>query len=168
MIKNIPMDSVNFNWNEFEKGNNKNLMKFYSKRELFFANISNVTFYAGVVSSIFLMFTAPAPINLIILGVYVVVFVLRFLGLRPKKPGYVFDTFGYPLSFGIIKIFSASLRREISQVVIGKTGKYYSLVPNGEYYMKILKKTGEDEYVDIHTTEVFKVSEGYIKKRVNV
>lgn len=168
LIKNIPMDAVNFNWNEFEKGNNKKLMKFYSKRELFFANISSVTFYAGVVSSIFLMFTAPAPINLIIFGIYVVVFLLRLFGLRPKKPGYVFDASGFPLSFGIIKIFSAGLSREVAHVVIGKTGKYYSLVPNGEYYMKVLKKTGEDQYIDIHTTEIFKVSEGYIKEKVNV
>jgi predicted outer membrane repeat protein len=168
LIKNIPMDSVNFNWNEFEKGNNKKLMKFYSKRELFFANISSVTFYAGVISSIFLMFTAPAPINLIIFGIYVVVFLLRLFGLRPKKPGYVFDASGYPLSFGIIKIFSAGLSREVAHAVIGKTGKYYSLVPNGEYYMKILKKTGEDQYIDVHTTEIFKVSEGYIKEKVNV
>jgi predicted outer membrane repeat protein len=168
LIKNIPMDSVKFNWNEFEKGNNKKLMKFYSKRELFFANISSVTFYAGVVSSIFLMFTAPAPINLIIFGIYVVVFLLRLFGLRPKKPGYVFDASGFPLSFGVIKIFSAGLNREVAHAVIGKTGKYYSLVPNGQYYMKILKKTGEDQYIDVHTTEIFKVSEGYIKEKINV
>ncbi|MEZ4103140.1 MAG: carboxypeptidase-like regulatory domain-containing protein [Candidatus Paceibacterota bacterium] len=42
VVKNIPMDSLSFNWNEFEKSKNAGLMKFYSKRDLFLAKIANI------------------------------------------------------------------------------------------------------------------------------
>jgi len=42
------------------------------------------------------------------------------------------------------------------------------LVPNGEYFIKIQKKTGEDSYEDIHTTETFKVKGGFVGERVRI
>lgn len=165
LIKNIPMDSQSFNWNEFEKAKNKNLMKFYSKRDLFFAKIASLVFILGIISSLVLMLITPAPINFIILGIYGLVLILRAFGIRPKKPGYVIEKeTGFPLSFGIIKIFSAEIGREVSHTIIGKTGKYYTLVPNGEYYMQIMKKTGEDSYEKVFQTDTFAVRGGYIGK----
>lgn len=169
IVKNIPMDSTSFNWNEFEKSKNKKLMKFYSKRDLFLARISDFTFYAGIVFSLVMMFKAPAPLNYIIFGVYVVVITLRLFGVKPKKPGYVIDKdTGEPISFGIMRVFSKALNREVAHSVISETGKYYSLVPNGEYFVKIQKKTGEDSYEDISTTDSFKVTGGYIGKVLKV
>ncbi len=165
LIKNVPMDALNFNWNEFEKAKNKKLMKFYSKRDLFLANISAVAFYAGIISSVVLMFLAPAPLNYIIVGIYAVVLIMRALGIKPKKPGHVIEKeTGFPLSFGIIKVFSAALGKEVAHAIIGKTGKYYILVPNGEYYMKISKKTGEDTYQEVFQSEPFTVKKGYVGK----
>ncbi len=165
LIRNIPMDSQSFNWNEFEKAKNKNLMKFYSRRDLFLAKTASVLFILGIVSSLVLMFMTPVPINFIILCFYGVVLILRAFGVRPKKPGYVIEKeTGFPLSFGIIKIFSAEIGREVAHVVIGKTGKYYTLVPNGEYYMQIMKKTGEDTYEKVFQGEDFAVRGGYIGK----
>ena len=74
------------------------------------------------------------------------------------------DSEGFPLSFGLIKVFSKSLDREVAHTVIGKTGKYYALLQNGEYYVKIQKKVGEDEYKELHSSEVFEVKEGYVGK----
>lgn len=165
LIKNIPMDSLSFNWNEFEKGKNKNLMKFYSRRDLFLAKTARILFVLGTVSSVVLLFIAPAPINFIILGIYGVVLILRAFGVRPKKPGYVVEReSGFPLSFGLVKVFSADLDREVAHAVIGQTGKYYILVPNGEYYMQIMRKTGEDAYEKVLRTETVAVRGGYIGK----
>ncbi|MEZ4103141.1 MAG: hypothetical protein R3B55_01040 [Candidatus Paceibacterota bacterium] len=87
--------------------------------------------------SVVLSFIGPSLLNTILLCVYALVLILRIFGVRPKKPGYITESqTGNPLSFGIFRVFSASLNREISHSVIGKTGKYYSLVPNGEYYVK--------------------------------
>ena len=166
VIRNIPMDSESFNWNEFEKANNKRLMKFYSKRELFLARIATGAFWIGLIVSFALLVTTPSTLNYILCGVYALVLVLRSLGVKPKKPGYVSEKeTGFPLSFGIVKIFSTAMGREVAHAVIGKTGKYYALVPNGEYYVKIQKKVGEDEYVEVLTSPSFTVKKGYIGKK---
>ncbi|MDQ5883095.1 MAG: hypothetical protein QG654_6, partial [Patescibacteria group bacterium] len=163
LIKNIPMDSLNFNWNEFEKSKNKNLMKFYSKGELFLSGISTFVFNLGVLFSLVLVFIKPSILNFSILGFYYVVIFLRLLGVGPKKPGHVIDsTTGNPLSFGLIKIFSSSLNKEIGHSIVGKTGRYYVLVPNGEYYVQISKKTGEDTYEHVFTSQILKIKDGYL------
>jgi hypothetical protein len=168
IVKNIPMDNISFNWNEFEKSQNKNLMKFYSRRDLFFARVAGLLFFTGIISSVILLFVLPSPVNYIVFGIYVLVIILRVFGVDTKKPGYVFDQNGFPLSFGIIKVFSAALNREVGHSVIGKTGKYYLLVPNGEYYLKISQKIGEDDYREVMTTDIVKVKDGYIGRKLKV
>ncbi len=169
LINNIPMDSVNFNWNEFEKSNNRKLMKFYSKRDVFLAKIAEISFWGGLLFSLVFLFVGSGTLNYIILGIYTLVFLLRLLGVRPKKPGYIIEKeTGFPLSFGLVKVFSASLRHEVAHAVISKTGKYYVLVPKGEYYLSIEKKTGEDSYEEIYISNVFKTSKGFIGKKFSV
>lgn len=166
IFKNIPMDAVNFNWNEFEKAKNKKLMKFYSKRDLFFARIATVLFVSGLVSSVVLFFLNNSVLNSIVLSLYVLIIVLRFFGIKPKTAGGVFDKDGYPLSFSIVRLFSSSLKKEVAHGVVGKTGKYYMLAPNGDYYIKVSKKTGEDSYEDVFTSADIKVSGGFVKEKI--
>lgn len=169
LIKNIPMDSTNFNWNEFEKSQNKSLMKFYSQSELFIARFASVLFWGGLIVSIALLFGSPTTLNYVLFGVYALALVLRGLGIKPKKPGYVVErATGFPLSFGVIKVYSESTNTEIAHTVISKTGKYYVLVPKGRYYLSILKKVGEDEYAPVFKSEAMSVKKGYIGDRVKV
>lgn len=169
VIKNIPMDSTSFNWNEFEKAKNKKLMKFYSKRDVLMARVAEIAFWAGFVCSLIVLYAGPSKLNYILSAVYLVVLILRFLGVKPKRPGYVVETgTGFPLSFGILKIYSKALKKEIAHAVIGKTGKYYVLVPNGEYYVKIEKKIGEDRYEEVGTSDSFIVKKGFIGRNFKV
>lgn len=169
MVKNVPMDNESFNWNEFEKSKNGKLMKFYSKREILLANIAGVAFWGGLVSSVALLLVGPTTLNYILLGVYGFVFVLRIFGIKPKKLGYVLDSkTGIPLSYGLVKIFSKELNREVAHTVIGKTGKYYVLVPNGDYYVTIDKKVGEDSYKQIYKSEPFHVKKGFVGQNFNL
>ena len=47
IAKNIPMDPVNFDWNEYAKTQNKKLMKFYSRFDVWFMRIINFLFILG-------------------------------------------------------------------------------------------------------------------------
>jgi len=119
--------------------------------------------------SLVLVFASPSVLNFTILGFYYVIIFLRLLGIGPKKPGHVIDSnTKSPLSFGLIKLFSNNLHKETGHSVIGKTGRYHILVPNGEYYVQISKKTGEDVYEQIFTSESFKIHNGYLGKVFNV
>lgn len=167
--KNIPMDAVNFNWNEFEKARNKKLMKFFSRTELFLSRIAKVIFIAGLIASIILVYIDPSVLNLVILGIYLVILILSFFGIKPIKPGFVFEREnGFPLSFAIITVFSAALNREVSHAVVGKTGRYHVLVPRGNYFIKLKKKTGEDSYEEVYTSPTFKAKKGYINKIIKI
>lgn len=169
VINNIAMDSTSFNWNEFEKAKNKQLMKFYSKRDVFLARIAEVSFWGGLVFSVALLFIGPGTLNYVLFGIYAFVLILRFLGVKPKKPGYVVETVtGFPLSFGLVRIFSAKLGKEVAHAVISKTGRYYALVPKGEYYLSIDKKVGEDEYREVYKSDIIKTKKGFIGESFKV
>lgn len=165
VIKNIPMDAINFNWNEFEKSN-KGLLKFYSNFDLFLAKLSSILFVAGFIISIIMVAISSLLINYLLVGFYVLVLIVRLLGVRVKSPGYIFDQNKNPLSFGLVRVFSSLLNKEVAHGVIGKSGKYYVLTPKGDYYMKVFKKTGEDSYQEVLQTDQFKVKSGFINKNI--
>ncbi len=163
VTKNIPMDPLKFNWNEFEAPKNKNLMRFYLKFDLFLSDISKFIFAVCLCVSLVLVFASPSVFNFLILGIYYIIIFFKSVGIGPKKPGYVlyFEN-KTPLSFGIIKIFSGSSTKEVAHQIIGKTGRYYAHIPNGEYSVQISKKIGEDEYEHIFTSEKFKIKNGHL------
>lgn len=163
ITKNIPMDAINFNWNEFEKAKRTGLMKFYSKGELFLSRIAKILFIAGFAASFLLVFLEPRLFNYIILGVYVLISVLSLFGVRPRRPGFVVErATGAPLSFAILSVFSELLKKEVAHTIVGATGRYHVLVPKGRYYVTLKKKTGEQTYKDIYTSDVFRARKGYI------
>lgn len=169
LIKNIPMDPVSFNWNEFEKSRRSGLLKFFSKTDLFLSGVSHFVFIAGALLSIILVIISPTTINFLILGLYYLITFLKILGVEPRKPGHVVDSeTGEPLSFGLVKIFSTNLQREVAHSVIGKTGRYYSLVPNGDYFVKIYRKTGDDSYEHVFTSTSIRNTKGYIGNKFSV
>ncbi len=161
--RNIPLDPVNFDWNEFVKGKKK-LMKFYSRREKITRIITNWIFRIGFVISLISLILVAAPYNLIIFGLYIILSILRKFGLRQKAFGSLTDSNNNPLSFAIIRIISPDLNIEITSKVADKIGRYYCLVPKGKYYVKIEKKNDDESYSLVHTSPVFEAADGIINK----
>jgi hypothetical protein len=159
--KNIPMDPVKFDWNEFVKGKKK-LMKFYSKREKLTRIITDWIFRIGFVVSLVSLFLVSAPYNYIIFGLYLVLAILRKLGLRQKALGSLTDQGGDPLSFAIVRVFSSELNVEITNKVADQIGRYYCLLPKGEYYVKIEKKNDDESYSLVYTSEKMNADNGII------
>lgn len=169
IIRNIPMDAVNFNWNEFTKAKNKKLMKFFSKSDLILAKVATIFFVIGLIVSILAVWYDKTTFNIIIFSFYVLIIMLRIFGVRPAAPGTIAeDASGEPLSFAVVRVYSAALGTEIAHSVASATGKYYSLIPKGNYYIKIEKKTGEDAYEEVHNSDPFSVKKGFIDKNFRV
>ncbi|MFA6094916.1 MAG: hypothetical protein WC757_03460 [Candidatus Paceibacterota bacterium] len=161
--KNIPLDPEHFDWNEYAK-QDKGLLKFHSRRDRFFRRFTDWSFRVGFIVAIIALIAIPQPYNLIICGLYVLLAILRFLGIKPRAYGLITEKItGNPISFAIIRIMSPSLNREIFHRVTDKLGRYYCLLPKGEYFLNIEKKNDDGSYSLIFTSPVINAKNGVIK-----
>ncbi|MDD5146475.1 MAG: fibronectin type III domain-containing protein [Candidatus Pacebacteria bacterium] len=169
ITKNIPMDPVKFDWNEFAKRDQK-LMKFHSKLDIMLnSKLARILFGLGFVVSIIALWAAPYPYNLIIFGLYVLLLILRKLGLKPKTLGRVLDlNTGTPLSFAILRIISPAENKEMFQRVCDQLGRYYCLVPPGKYYIKIERKDQDGSYLPVFTSPLIDAANGIIDRQFGV
>ena len=169
IIKNIPMDPITFDWNEFAK-KNKKIMKFYSQWDRLFYGFSNAFFIIGMGVAIVAFFAAPYPYNTIIAVVYAILLLLRVLGFKPRAYGFVIEkSTGAPLSFAILRIMDPASGREVTHKVTDAYGRYYCLIPSGIYYVKIEKKNMDESYSVIYTSNTINVSKkGIIKEKFSV
>jgi hypothetical protein len=161
--KNIPLDPVKFDWNEFVKGKKK-LMKFYSQREKLVRIITDWIFRIGFAISLLSLFLVSAPYNLVIFGLYILLTILRKFGLKQKALGALTDKKGNPLSFALVHVFDADLKVEIVSKVADKIGRYYCLVNKGKYYVKVEKKNDDESYTEIFTSPIIDASNGIINR----
>lgn len=165
IIKNIPLDPVKFDWNEFAK-KSKNLMRFYSKWDIMLRKIYDYFFVVGFIVAIIAYIFAPHPYNTIIMILYLILLLLRVLGLKPKAYGYIIDKMtSNPLSYAIIRIVMPDTGMEITSKPADQYGRYYCLVPPGRYYVKIEKKNEDGIYSLSYTSPVIDASKkGIIKE----
>ena len=167
--KNIPLDPVRFDWNEFAK-KDKNLMKFYSRFDIVIRKIADPSFIIGFVVSLIALLLLPSIYSVIMFVCYLVLLlirsIMRVMGVKPKSFGHVYDKEGAPLSFAIMRVIMPSSNTEISSKVVDKYGRYYCLVPKGKYYVKIERKNRDGSYSLAYTSPVIDASKsGIIKER---
>lgn len=164
ITKNIPMDAEAFDWNEFAK-RDKNLMKFYSRRSLLIAKISDALFTLGGVAAIALYFANPDKYNTILLVLYLIIFALHRFGLRTKPHGTIIDAgTGAPLSFAIVRVFFKDHDKELFHRVADEYGRYYCLLPKERYYITIEKKNDDGSYTLVFTSEIINAKKGIINR----
>ncbi len=161
LAKNIPMDPMNFDWNEYAK-KQQNLLHFYQKRDILLNKVSSTLFYFGFILSSYAILNIVDKLNISIFILYIIIFFFRTTLLKPKQEGTVTDRDGSPLAFAIVRIFSASTHTEMLHKTTNALGKYYCLISNGHYYVKIEKHNSDDTYTLVYTSGEFEVREGVV------
>ncbi len=168
LSKNIPMDPVDFDWNEFTKAK-KNVMSYYSPMDFFKAVIFKWLFFIGFIIAVLALFLIPNIYNIVIVTLYVFLFFIRMLGIKTRRYGRVLEEgTNRPMSYAVVKVCLAKNGKEVSKAVCDKNGKYFALVSNGNYYVNIDSKVGEDEYEMVYTSDSFEVNNGIINKNFKV
>ncbi len=168
ITKNIPMDPENFDWNEVAKAD-ANLMKFYSKRDLWLVRISEWFFRIGFLVAILALIFAPRPYNIIIFALYVTLLIFKEVGINLSKLGSVVEkSTGAPLPFAIIRVFSLELGNEVVHKITTENGLFYCLVPDSSYYITIEKKNADGSYTQVFKSDRIDVTKGVIKGRFEV
>ncbi|MBP7831526.1 MAG: putative Ig domain-containing protein [Candidatus Pacebacteria bacterium] len=165
--KNIPMDPVLFNWNEYVKHEQK-LTKWNAKRDKIVNRIANTIFVIGFISSVIAAIIIPTTFNLILVGVYIILLLIRELGIKAYRSGFVEDKAGQPLAYGLVHIYSASLGKKLFTRPLDKYGRYFALVPKGEYYVTIDSKNADQSYTEVHKSKPFMARRGIINKKFTI
>lgn len=161
IAKNIPLDPINFNWNEFVKSK-RHLTKYYSKYDTLLVRISNILFVIGFILSAFALLISPTAWNIAVFILYILILVLKKTVLRPYPFGAVLDRVtGEPLSFAIIRILNPA-GSEVMHRVADAYGRYYALVRSGDYQIAIDKKNDDGSYTRIPVSGTMSYKKGYI------
>jgi hypothetical protein len=164
IINNIPMDQLNFDWNEFAKNEQKRL-SYYHRNDLLIARISNFFFWLGFAISIISLLASQTVYNGIIFIIYILLLIVRHYSPVFKPKGTIMDnTNGQLSSFAIMRVLSAATGQEITHKVADRLGSYYCLVPNGQYNIVIDRKNPDGSYTKISIPGTVTVTEGYLKK----
>jgi hypothetical protein len=168
VIRNIPMDPEKFDWNEFAK-KGQHLMKFYSSRNKILFLIADIFFGVGFVVASVAVVAAPKGYNIAVFILYTIVYFIKKYGVKTRTFGYIADkNTGLPLSFGIVRVSYASSGVEVIHRIADGTGKYYCLLPNGEYVVKIDRKMPDGTYQTVAENLPASVTNGYLAKTFEV
>lgn len=169
IMRNIPMDRQGFDWNEFAK-KDKKLMKFHSKVDVFLTSKPmTALFILGFTFSVISTLISFSFYNIFITSFYAVLLLFKRMLLKPKTEGRITDNeTGAPLSFSIIEVFSDFKSDKLFQKVSDKLGKYYCLVPPGNYYLKIKKKLPDGYYSEVFSSDKINAKKGIIDKHFKV
>ena len=166
---NVPLDPVNFDWNEFSKGSDIALKRSFD-RELIRSRIYRIFSTTGLVFAVGVMVFAPSLFNLAVLLVYLG---LRAFGHKQlsRYRGLVVirkQITGEPIPFAIVRVFLAGANKEVKTLVADQYGRIYFLVRPGAYYLTVDKKLPDGSYFTFFKTEIRDLPNGVWSKDVIV
>jgi len=153
ITSNIPLDPVDFDWNEFSKGGDESFKRSYDKK------IAQGRFYrflslAGLFLTVGLVLFTPSILNVIVLLVYIGLdSVTRRRANRYQLVTIKKQLTGEPIPFAIIRVFLAGLDKEVKTIVADRYGRFYLLVRPGTYYLTIDQKLPDGSYFTFYKTE---------------
>lgn len=168
IAKNIPMDQLNFDWNEFAKNEQKRL-SYYHRSDVIIARISTIFFWLGFAVAAVALVASHSVYNGIVFVLYILMFLVRHYSPQFKAKGSISEALtDQPLPFAIVRALSAVTGQEVTHKVADRLGNYYGLVPNGTYNIVIDRKNADASYTKIPVTEAVTVKEGYLKESFKV
>ncbi len=157
--KSIPLDPLDFDWNEFVKSKG-NYFKLHTTRELFRSRIIKWVYRAGFLMSLFYLIFYPSILNILVPVIYLAITVGGHYWKQKHKVVTIKNQNGEPISFAIVKIYYADLDQEIKKVVADMVGRFYLLVRPGVYYLTIDHKQPDGSYARIYKSPVTDLKKG--------
>ena len=173
ITKNIPLDQLAFDWNEYAKqtgGTYSMKLAFYRNADIVLFHLSRILFMLGFAYAIYVVIFSPIVYNIVILALYVVMALVQTFASGFHKKGSVLskDT-KKPLPYSVVRIISAVTNKEVAHKVADRVGNYYGLVQNGLYTFTVDTKKSTEEGYDVHSVDKYvKVKKGYLKETFKI
>ncbi len=162
VVRNIPLDPVNFDWNEFEK-NKQNLFRLYSEKEKklrkAFDYIYNFGFFGSLLAAVF----DGNYFNYTFLVLYLgVIIYQKFFIYKRTAVTLKYAKNNEPIPYSIIKLFSPETGNQVKSVVSDQLGRFYLLVGVGKYYLTVDAKQPDASYKSIYKSEIMDLKKGIV------
>jgi hypothetical protein len=163
IIKNIALSPQSFNWKLYAE---QVIKRFSSIPMKFLKLLFPVLYAAGFLFTTLAAILTPSLLNTLILLLYILLFV--YSRLYKKEYGTVISNkTGKPLPFTQITLYDPSHPTQRKVLAIADTlGRYYAMVPNGSYLMKI---QGNILYGDsFERTGTVAIRDGVLKEDIRI
>jgi hypothetical protein len=165
--KDIPLDPVDFDWNEYAK-NERHLTSFYYRYDRYIKRLLDIVFIIGFTLSTITTIFTPSIYNIVVTAVYALIFFI-LLSVHPRPYGTITsDVTGQPLPFAIIKVFSTDRDTIIGQAVSDLRGRYYCLIPKGRCYVSVEQKNSDGSYTTVVDKTPMSGEKGIIRENMTV
>ncbi len=168
ITRNIPLDPVNFDWNEFEK-NKKNLFRLYSEKERKWKRGFDFVYRFGFLGALLAAyfngnyFNYAFVVFYFLINIYQTFFITKRIAVTMKYAGT-----NEPIPYSIIRLFSAETGIEVKSVVSDHLGRFYMLVGQGKYYAVIDAKQSDASYKRIYKSDIMDLKNGIIPSDIIV
>ena len=160
---NIPLDPVEFDWNEYAKNQDK-VFQIYSKKKNIRLWVFNTIFFFGLIFSLLSLILAYSLLNLIVVLIYALIFVFQVFWRVAHRPTYIVNkATGKRMPFALIKVWLPGINTVVKKSVSDETGRYYFLVPPGKYFVTVEEKLPDGSYKEVTRTGEMDLEGGVIK-----
>ena len=133
---NIPLDPVAPDWNQNQKRR--------SERAARRQQVWQWLFWIGLAWSIIMCSVAASLLNIVVLGMYIILLLLRWLQRLRSPWGTVYNQQGQPIAGAAVSL--ADVNNPLVKrppVVTNSNGRYAFLVDKGRYQLNVALKSGE-------------------------
>ncbi|MEX0910444.1 MAG: hypothetical protein WDZ73_01680 [Candidatus Paceibacterota bacterium] len=166
--KNIPLDPIGFDWNEFTKSKSK-FFKVYSHREIRKNIFLGSLYFIGFLSSVLGLVISPNWFNIFLVVIYITLYIgQKYWAFRHKPVQLRNKKTGEPLPFSIIRFYLEGTNTEIKSLVSDALGRFYVLIRPGTYYFTVDEKLDDGTYKTIHTSLPKELKKGIMRGQVEV
>lgn len=166
--RNVPLDPVGFDWNEFAKSK-ADFFRIHSKKELIRARIGKGVYALGFAMAAWGGATNPGVLNFFILAIYLGILSLQlFWQVRYPVVAVKRQGTNEPVPFAIIRFYFADLNTEVKHVVTDEMGRFYALLRPGTYYYTVEEKMPDESYSKIYQSPPIYLKRGVILEDIYV
>jgi hypothetical protein len=163
---NVPLDPLEFDWNEFAKNKDK-IFSLYSRKEKLRVMVFGALFYAGLAFAAYGTLLRPTKFNAAILAVYGAIIVFQALWKYTHKVTRLMDkATGQPIPFAIISARFAGMPTIARKVVSDRLGRFYLLVAPGTYDITVEEKQPDGTYALLHTMKNTRLAKGVMTEDI--
>jgi len=166
--RNIPLDPVSFDWNEFAK-NQKGFFILHSRREKRRYFIYSAFFWFGLTVAIYQLIFNPGWINILVMVLYLSMFFLKYFWRKRRRFATIkLGVNGLPVPFAIVRAFVAGMDQPVKSVVADELGRFFLLTPPGEYSITVEEKLPDETYRKIYQSAPMNLAKGVLSEDIVV